>query len=176
MARCNAGDSQPRKVFERHQDLGGSQIINYKTDAAAKWCCLVGISAAQGPGGNRVVGRMQLFSVDKGVSQSIEGHACTFAQFQMEGNPAPSNVFVFAVRNAQGQGKLHFIEPQVAPGNQPYPKKQAEMFFPPEFAQDFPVAMEYRCAPRQPMRHGAWSIGLMMPNVVPAARNTGWCT
>lgn len=88
---------------------------------------------------------MQLYSVDKGVSQSIEGHACTFAQFQMEGNPAPSNIFVFAVRNAQGQGKLHFIEPQAAPGNQPYPKKQAEMFFPPEFAQDFPVAMEYRC-------------------------------
>lgn len=60
----------------------------------------------QGPGGNRVVGRMQLYSVERGVSQSLEGHACSFARFKTDNNPAPSNVFIFAVRNAQGGGRV----------------------------------------------------------------------
>lgn len=42
----STGDSQPKKVFDRHQDLTGAQIINYRTDAQQKWCCLVGIAAA----------------------------------------------------------------------------------------------------------------------------------
>ena len=47
-----------------------------------KWLLLIGISAQ----GNRVVGAMQLYSVDRRVSQPIEGHAAAFAQFQLEGN------------------------------------------------------------------------------------------
>lgn len=55
-----------------------------------KWLLLIGISAQ----GNRVVGAMQLYSVDRKVSQPIEGHAATFAEFQVEGNKvkAPSCV------------------------------------------------------------------------------------
>lgn len=40
--------------------------------------------------------------------------------------------------------QIHIIEPQAPAGNQPFPKKAADVFFPPEFQQDFPVAMEYR--------------------------------
>jgi hypothetical protein len=39
------GDSQPQKVFERHSNLAGCQIINYRTDAKQQWLLLVGISA-----------------------------------------------------------------------------------------------------------------------------------
>ena len=42
----NTGDSQPKKVFDRHADLNGAQLINYRADDQQKWCCLVGISAA----------------------------------------------------------------------------------------------------------------------------------
>ena len=99
---------------------------------------LIGISAQQ----NRVVGAMQLYSVERKVSQPIEGHAAAFVQFRMEGNPADSTLFCFAVRTAQG-GKLHVIEVGSPPsGNQPFVKKAVDVFFPPEAQNDFPVAMQ----------------------------------
>lgn len=54
---------------------------------------------------------MQLYSVERKVSQPIEGHAATFTQIKMEGNPEPSNLLCFAVRNLNG-GKVinyHYI-------------------------------------------------------------------
>lgn len=85
---------------------------------------------------------MQLYSVERKCSQPIEGHAASFAQFKMEGNPEPSTLFCFAVRSAQG-GKLHIIEVGQPPaGNQQFTKKAADVFFPPEAQNDFPVAMQ----------------------------------
>lgn len=86
---------------------------------------------------------MQLYSVDRKVSQPIEGHAAAFTQFKQEGNTELSNLFCFAVRNATGGGKLHVIEVgSPAANNQPFTKKQVDVFFPPEAAADFPVAMQ----------------------------------
>lgn len=52
---------------------------------------------------------MQLYSVERKVSQPIEGHAGTFAQLKQEGNPEPSNLLCFAVRNTQGgKVKIYF--------------------------------------------------------------------
>lgn len=48
---------------------------------------------------------MQLYSMERKVSQPIEGHAAAFAQFKMDGNQALSTLFCFAVRGAQG-GKV----------------------------------------------------------------------
>ena len=48
---------------------------------------------------------MQLYSVERKVSQPIEGHAAAFTQFKMEGNPQESTLFTFAVRGPQG-GKV----------------------------------------------------------------------
>lgn len=56
---------------------------------------------------NRVVGAMQLYSVERKVSQPIEGHAAAFSQFKMQGNAAESTLFCFAVRGAQG-GKVMY--------------------------------------------------------------------
>lgn len=67
---------------------------------------------------------------------------CVLVFVQMEGNAEPSTLFCFAVRNAQG-GKLHIIEVgQPAAGNQPFTKKNVDVFFPPEAQNDFPVAMQ----------------------------------
>uniref|UniRef100_A0A3Q3GQE4 Clathrin heavy chain n=1 Tax=Labrus bergylta TaxID=56723 RepID=A0A3Q3GQE4_9LABR len=132
------GDSQPAKVFDRHASLAGCQIINYRTDEQQKWLLLIGISAQQ----NRVVGAMQLYSVDRKVSQPIEGHAAAFGDFKVEGNAKASTLFCFAVRSQAG-GKLHIIEVgQPAAGNQPFTKKAVDVFFPPEAQTDFPVAMQ----------------------------------
>ncbi|KAK6313299.1 hypothetical protein J4Q44_G00166460 [Coregonus suidteri] len=132
------GDSQPIKVFDRHASLAGCQIINYRADEQQKWLLLIGISAQQ----NRVVGAMQLYSVDRKVSQPIEGHAAAFGEFKVEGNTKASTLFCFAVRSQAG-GKLHIIEVgQPATGNQPFTKKAVDVFFPPEAQTDFPVAMQ----------------------------------
>lgn len=132
------GDSQPQKMFDRHLSLAGCQVINYRTDEKQQWLLLIGISAQQ----NRVVGAMQLYSMERKVSQPIEGHAAAFAQFKMDGNQAPSTLFCFAVRGAQG-GKLHIIEVGQPPqGNTPFTKKAVDVFFPPEAQNDFPVAMQ----------------------------------
>ncbi|XP_022666531.1 clathrin heavy chain 1-like [Varroa jacobsoni] len=132
------GDSLPIKMFDRHSSLNSCQIINYRTDTKLQWLLLVGISAQQ----NRVVGAMQLYSMERKVSQPIEGHAAAFAQLELEGNSQPSTVFCFAVRTQAG-GKLHLVEVgSPAPGNQPYTKKAIDVFFPPEAANDFPVAMQ----------------------------------
>lgn len=50
---------------------------------------------------------MQLYSVERKVSQPIEGHAAAFTQFKLDGNKRPSTLFSFAVRNQQG-GKVKF--------------------------------------------------------------------
>lgn len=132
------GDSSPQKIFDRHSSLNGCQIINYRTDASQNWLLLIGISAQS----NRVVGAMQLYSVERKVSQPIEGHAAAFTQFRMENNPADSTLFCFAVRNQQG-GKLHVIEVGNPPsGNTAFSKKAVDVFFPPEAQNDFPVAMQ----------------------------------
>ncbi|XP_026877964.2 clathrin heavy chain 1 isoform X3 [Electrophorus electricus] len=137
------GDSQPIKMFDRHASLAGCQIINYRTDEAQKWLLVIGISAQ-----NRVVGAMQLYSVERKVSQPIEGHAAAFGQYKLDGNQNASTLFCFAVRSQAG-GKLHIIEVgQPAPGNQPFSKKAVDVFFPPEAQTDFPVAMQIG------MKHG----------------------
>eukprot|EP00041_Stephanoeca_diplocostata_P026406 m.712062 g.712062 ORF g.712062 m.712062 type:complete len:1677 (+) comp22957_c0_seq1:116-5146(+) len=132
------GDAAPVQIFERHASLAGSQIIQYKTDKDCKWCELTGIAAKDG----RVVGSMQLYSVDKNVSQPIEGHAGTFAYLKVPGNSAPSTLFCIAARTAAG-GKLHIIEVGgPAAGGNAFPKKSVDIYFPPEAAADFPVAMQ----------------------------------
>jgi clathrin heavy chain len=113
------GESQPVKMFDRHPTLQGCQIINYRTDLSMQWLLLIGISAQD----NRVAGRMQLYSVERKVSQPIEGHAACFTKFKLENNKEASTLFSFAVRLPTG-GKLHIIEVGQPPaGNTPYSKK-----------------------------------------------------
>ncbi|CAK9299457.1 unnamed protein product [Gordionus sp. m RMFG-2023] len=132
------GETNPIKMFDRNKDMD-CQIINYRADAKLQWLLLIGISAQN----NRVTGMMQLYSIEQKRSQKIEGHAAAFATFRYdENNPEPSNLFTFAVRNGV-TGKLHIIELGSPPtGNEPYPKKNVEVFFPPEAQNDFPVAMQ----------------------------------
>ncbi|THD27284.1 Clathrin heavy chain [Fasciola hepatica] len=133
------GDSSPAKMFDRHSSLGANcQIINYRCDANQKWLLLIGIAAQD----KRVVGYMQLYSVEKRVSQPIEGHAAAFAQFKPEGSSALTTLFCFASRSAQGC-KLHIIDIGQPPsGGQPSTKKAVDVYFPPEAQSDFPVAMQ----------------------------------
>ncbi|CAI5444677.1 unnamed protein product [Caenorhabditis angaria] len=131
-------DAAPVKMFDHHLSLSGTQIINYLSDADSKWLVLIGISAKD----NRVVGNMQLYSTQTKVSQPIDGHAACFVRFKLEGNPFPSNLLCFSVKNEAG-GKLHIIEVgSPAAGNQPFQKKNVDVPYTDENQQDFPVSMQ----------------------------------
>ncbi|ORY30240.1 hypothetical protein BCR39DRAFT_530157 [Naematelia encephala] len=140
------GQAAPQKVFDRHASLNGNQIINYRVSPDGQWLVVVGISsnpAAGQPGQTafKIKGSMQLYSVERGVSQAIEGHAASFATLKMEGASNPSKLFAFAVRTATG-AKLHIVEVGHQAPNPPFPKKQVDVFFPPEATNDFPVDMQ----------------------------------
>ena len=98
---------------------------------------VVGITQREG----RVVGAMQLYSKERGISQAIEAHAAAFGTLRLEGAPADTRVFTFSVRTAQG-GKLHVVEIDHNPANPVFSKKAVDVFFPAEAVNDFPVAMQ----------------------------------
>ncbi|KAL0402928.1 UNVERIFIED_CONTAM: Clathrin heavy chain 1 [Sesamum radiatum] len=106
------GDSEPVKMFDRTANLANNQIINYKCDPSEKWLVLIGIA----PGSPEV-----------------------------PGNDKDSILISFATKSSNaGQitSKLHVIELGAQPGKPSFTKKQADLFFPPDFADDFPVAMQ----------------------------------
>lgn len=96
------GDSIPTKIFDRHASLSGCQIINLRASSDEKWYVLVGISQRD----NRVVGSMQLYSKERGVSQPIEGHAAAFAELHLPEAVKPIKLFTFAVRSFNGVAKV----------------------------------------------------------------------
>jgi clathrin heavy chain len=96
------GESGPVKIFDRHVNLQGSQIINLRASLDQSWFVLVGISSRDG----HIAGSMQLYSKARNVSQPIEGHAAAFAELTLENAPAPTKLFSFAVRQANGSAKV----------------------------------------------------------------------
>ncbi|KAJ8446184.1 hypothetical protein Cgig2_015955 [Carnegiea gigantea] len=138
-------DSEPVKMFERTANLANNQIINYRCDPTEKWLVLIGIAPGLPERPQLVKGNMQLFSVDQQRSQALEAHAASFAQFKVPGNENPSTLICFATKSSnagQVTSKLHVIELGAQPGKPGFSKKQADLFFPPDFADDFPVSMQ----------------------------------
>ncbi|CAN1259470.1 Clathrin heavy chain 1 [Linum perenne] len=138
-------DSEPAKMFERTANLVNNQIINYRCDPSEKWLVLIGIAPGSPERQQLVKGNMQLFSVEQQRSQALEAHAAAFAQFKVPGNENQSTLISFATKSfnaGQITSKLHVIELGAQPGKPSFTKKQADLFFPPDFADDFPVAMQ----------------------------------
>ncbi|KAN0075665.1 hypothetical protein V8E54_006935 [Elaphomyces granulatus] len=133
----DSSQTAPLKIFERLTNLNGCQIINYRVNDEGKWSVLVGISQQQG----RVVGSIQLYSRERGISQFIEGHAAAFASVKIEGSPLEHKLFTFAVRSPTG-AKLQIAEIDHQEPNPRFQKKAVEVFFPAEAVNDFPVAMQ----------------------------------
>ncbi|KAG1708834.1 hypothetical protein DVH05_022455 [Phytophthora capsici] len=135
------GDSPPTKIFDRHANLGaGTQIISYEASADNQWMLLVGIS--QGEGG-RIVGNMQLYSMDKKVSQVLNGHAGAFAQMKPPGRTDDAQVLVFAGSKAGEPMQLFIMEvgrERDAPGGV-FRLPPAAIPFAADAQADFPVSM-----------------------------------
>ncbi|KAL6838211.1 hypothetical protein ACP4OV_031973 [Aristida adscensionis] len=163
------GDSEPTKMFDRTANLANNQIINYRCDPAGSGLFLLELHLVPQSRPQLLKGNMQLFSVDQQSSQAHEAHAASFATFKVVGNENPSTLVCFASNTTNaGQitSKLHIIELGAQPGSEPphhqrgtdlkltfkrhmglywkpgFSKKQADLLFPLDFQDDFPVAMQ----------------------------------
>jgi len=122
----------PKKLTDRHASLAGTQIINLQQNKAGSWLVLNGIQ--QGPDG-RIVGKMQLYSRQRNVSQALEGHAGGFGELNSW------HLFAFVNRGAGDVSKLHIVEIDHEEGVAPFQKRQVDVYFPAEAGADFPVAL-----------------------------------
>ncbi|EJD32657.1 clathrin heavy-chain terminal domain-containing protein [Auricularia subglabra TFB-10046 SS5] len=119
--------SPPQKIFDRHANLDGAQIINYRATEDDKWLVLVGTAGnTTNPAAFKVKGAMQLYSRERGVTQPIEGHAAAFATIKLDGHPHPTKLFTFSVQTAKG-AKLHIVEIDHAEGNPAFQKKAVDV-------------------------------------------------
>lgn len=135
------GQGPPVKVFDRHATMGANtQIINYRVSPDNKWCLLGGISAGA-PG--VVNGNMQLFSVERKVSQPLQGHAGSFALIKLAGRADPAQLLVFHEKKAeapQEPPKLFIREIGRDPSKgQPFVQPPLVIPVAPDAPSDFPV-------------------------------------
>ena len=86
------------KIFERSGDLKEGQIIGYCLGPDRKWSALFGISTPDG--GKTINGHIQLYFIEGGKQQLLEGHACTFGKVKVHNETHLSNVFCFVERKA----------------------------------------------------------------------------
>ncbi|KAI0563594.1 Clathrin heavy chain [Gracilaria domingensis] len=128
--------AEPQVVFERHDSLLNSQIIAYSADASQKWLAVTALSAQQ----NGVAGHVQLFSCAKNMSQILSAHAATFAKLMLDDYAA--NLFLFASRTENEEtGKVESLLRIIEVGGSRFGKISTEIYYPPEFAADFPIAL-----------------------------------
>ena len=136
------GTSEPVKVFDRNPALTeGTQILNYQVSGDGKWCLLCGIKAGSAPG--VIDGTMQLYSIEKSVSQMLQGHCGVFSVIKVPGRDEPAQVLCFEDKKPDQPAKLFVMEvgrDKNAPGGVFRPTPQ-NIPVPPEAANDFPVTM-----------------------------------
>jgi clathrin heavy chain len=90
----SVSEDAPVKIFDRNPAITeGVQIINYQISEDMKWCLLCGISAGGAPG--VINGNMQLYSIDKAVSQMLQGHSGVFSVINVPGRDEPAQIVCF---------------------------------------------------------------------------------
>ncbi|CAB1109928.1 unnamed protein product [Ectocarpus sp. CCAP 1310/34] len=135
------GDSGPQKIFNRDAKLEGCQVIGYNVSADGKWCLAVGIYQAS-PG--VIAGTMQLYSVDKRVSQILNGHTGTFAKIKVPGRVEEAQVLCFEEKKVDSPAKLYVMEvgrDKDAPGGV-FRLSPQQIPNAADAPNDFPVAMQ----------------------------------
>ncbi|CCK68510.1 clathrin heavy chain KNAG_0B00620 [Huiozyma naganishii CBS 8797] len=134
-------NSKPQMLTQRHQNLNNCQIINVVANKKLDWFATVGIIQENG----HIGGKIQLYSKQRNISQAIDGHVAIFSEIFMEGNGSEKlQIFVTGTRNtATGAGELRIIEiDHNAAAPVQYAKKSADIFFPADASNDFPIALK----------------------------------
>ena len=106
----NQIDSAPIQIFDRNSGLTNNcQIINYQVSNDGKWCLLVGITAGGAPG--VINGTMRVHSIEKGVSQMLQGHIGLFAVIKLPGRDVEqAQLLAFEDKRPNQPAKLVVIQ------------------------------------------------------------------
>jgi clathrin heavy chain len=135
------GDSVPQKIFDRNRDITeNTQIINYTVSGDGKWCLLCGISASATP--DVINGRMQLYSIEKSISQLLHGHYGAFTVLKIPGREDPAQILCFEDKHPGHLAKLFIMEvgrDKNAPGG--VFRAIQNIPIAPDAPNDFPVTM-----------------------------------
>lgn len=138
-------DAPPVKIFDRHPTLTQkrSTITNYHVSKDGKWCLLCSTHFVKPSG--VLEGFMQLYSVNRAVSQILQGHAGVFAVLNLPNRSAPSQVvFVTHKLSADPFSKLHIHEVGHDPatsGGERYRAHPVEIPTSTDAPGDYPVSM-----------------------------------
>mmetsp|Transcript_10294 Transcript_10294/g.24653 ORF Transcript_10294/g.24653 Transcript_10294/m.24653 type:complete len:1703 (-) Transcript_10294:71-5179(-) len=136
------GEDPPVKMFDRDASLEGTQIINYQTSVDSKWLMVVGIKG----GAAGVEGAMQLYSVERKVSQALTSHASTFCTARVAGRSDPAILFCFVEKKPGANPRLFIMEVGRSPGAEGgvFRLPPQDLPVPPEAAagNDFPVSLQ----------------------------------
>ncbi len=89
-------------MFDRNEHLAGTQVISYAASADGHWLMVVGIKA--GAPGGPAVGCMQLYSVEKRVSQPLDAHAGCFTTAKLPGRADTAILFCFVQKKPVSWG------------------------------------------------------------------------
>lgn len=130
-------ENGPVILTSRHVSLANCQITQLCANESLSWFAIGGIAQEN----NRIVGHIQLYSKERNISQPVEGHVCTFSKMRLQQSSVPTEMFAFASKTAEG-GILHISEIDHQEGAPQFQKKKADIFFPPEIENDFPVSIE----------------------------------
>ena len=133
-------DAKEVKVFDRANDLKDRQVIGYVLAPDRKWGALFAISTPDG--GQTINGHIQLYFIEGGKQQMLEGHACTFGQAFLHNDTHKSNVFCFVERKAgETKSTVHVSEISAPPEGFPKFKKNQEIQYDPSTPGDFPISL-----------------------------------
>jgi hypothetical protein len=77
--------------------MKSDQIIGYSLSPDEKWGALTGLFVTNEP--TKVInGRIQLYWIEPGKQQLLEGHSCTFGRAYVHNETHKSNIFCFVER------------------------------------------------------------------------------
>ena len=134
------GGTSADKVFDRDPKLAGAHILGYKVNKAGNWCMLHGIATNEA---KQVLGKMQLFMIEKGQGQFLEGYVGGFVDAPVSDAPGyTNNLFTFVEKKAADPvTRLHIMEIGAPAAGQAKFKRATELAYPPEVQGDFPVLL-----------------------------------
>ncbi len=135
--------SKEVKILDRAGGLVESpttQIIGYCLEPAEKWSALFAISTPDQ--GKTINGHIQLYLIEGGRQQFLEGHACTFGKAYIHNETFQSTLFCFVEKKAgEATAKVHINEISAAPEGITKHKKNTEIAYDPSFPSDFPISL-----------------------------------
>jgi clathrin heavy chain len=127
-----SGGANPSGVFQLLPQFAQAQILSYSVSHDNNWHALFALSPENGG----IVGKVQLYSRERNVSQVIDAYCATFSKF----GDLPLLCFV---SKQAGQMRLNVFPLGSSPQAQAFGKKGCDLPAPPDVQDDLPLQLVF---------------------------------